>query len=481
MSSVGVDVGTSVVKAVRFSDSGVAEHTASMAMTVSSPRTGWSEQDPQRLWAAVEGVVTQVATPDVEFVAVTAMGDGCWLVDADGAPSRQAILWNDGRAADIVDDWERSGLLREAFSATGSYGNSGLPNALLLWLSVHEPDVVQRSATLLSAGSWIYLQLTGRRALEVSDACNPLLNATTASYDTALLASLGLGWAERLLPPVVSGAEAVSTLLPEVAERLGLGQGTPVVLAPYDVVSSVLGMGAVAQSSGFGILGTTLCVGAVASGPVLDREPAGMALRTGWDDRWLLAYATLAGTGVLEWGHQQLGLGSAADLVALAATSTHTRPPLLLPYLSPAGERAPFRDASARGAFVGLSLEHTQADVARAMVEGLSLAVKDCLVATGQSPSTLRVCGGGSRSPLWCQMLADATRTTVTSAPDDETGARGAMLTAQVALGHRVSVDAAVAHLPQEQTYHARPEAAAHLDESYERLLAARRAGVTHA
>src|SRR5439155_21453342 len=132
----------------------------------------------------------------------------------------------------------------------------------------------------------------------------------------------------------------------------------------------------------------------------LDRAPAGMALRTGWDERWLLAYATLAGTGVLEWGRQQLGLGSAADLAALAATSTHPRPPLVLPYLSPAGERAPFRDASARGAFVGLTLEHTQADVARAMIEGLSLAVKDCLVSTGQAPSTLRVCGGGSRSPL---------------------------------------------------------------------------------
>lgn len=469
-----------MVKAVRFSAAGEPEAVAAVRAVVDRPRPGWAEQDMTAVWAAVAQVTVQVAPADgdVELVAVTAQGDGCWLVDADGQPVRPALLWSDARSAATVAAWQAAGLLDEAFAVTGSYGNSGLAHAELAWLAEHEPRTVERAASLLSCGSWVYLQLTGRRALEVSDACNPLLDATTGAYAVPLLQHLGVGWAERLLPEVVSGSAAVGALLPDPAERLGLAAGMPVVLGPYDVVASALGVGAVAAGQGFAVLGTTLCVGAVTTDPVLDRVPSGMALTTGWPQRWLLAYATLSGTEVLEWARRLLGVGSAADLVALAATARRGAPaPLVLPYLSPAGERAPFLDASARGAVLGLSEHHEPADLARGVLEGLSLAVRDCLVASGQQPSTLAVCGGGARSDGWCQLLADVTGTVVTRTDQDQVGARGAVLSGSVATGRYPTVDAAAATVTAGRSF-APSSDGGRYDALYERYLAARELGV---
>ena len=282
-----------------------------------------------------------------------------------------------------------------------------------------------------------------------------------------------------MLPPVL--ANPVAELLPDVASRLGLRAGTAVALGPYDVVASALGMGAVHVGDGYGILGTTLCIGAVAGDPALDRAPAGMSLSTGWGSRWLVAYATLAGTGVLDWAARLVGVDTAAELVALAATSTTDVPPLLLPYLSPAGERAPFRDSHARGGLLGLTLEHTPPDVARGVLEGLSLAVRDCLVASGQHPETLAVCGGGSRSAAWCQLLADVTGTTVRTSDVDEVGARGAVLAGLVSVGRFRDVDAAVADLEPGEVFVPEVLAGQRFGPLYERFLQARERGTTTA
>ena len=481
MVTIGVDAGTSLVKAVRFGADGRPEQVADATVPVSRPEPGWTEQDPRATWDAVRSVVAAVAPPDgeVELVAVTGQGDGCWLVDADGAPARAAMLWNDGRAASIVDDWERDGLLSAAFRVTGSYGNAGLAHAQLAWLRTAEPATADRAATLLSCGSWIYLRLTGRRVLDASEACNPFTDARTGAYADGLIEDLGLGWARRLLPEVVDGADRAAPLRPDAAAELGLRPGTPVVLAPYDVPATAVGVGAVHPGQGFAVLGTTLCVGLAVDDPGVDRPEAGMSLRTGWPDRWLLAYATLAGTEVLEWAGALLGLGSASELVALAGRSTTDRPPLVLPYLSPAGERAPFRDARARGAVLGLELAHEPADVARGVLEGLSLAVRDCLTAAGRTPGSLAVCGGGSRSEGWCQLLADVTGLPVARAEQDQVGARGAVLTGAVVTGAAASVADAVATVHPGRVYE--PAAGDRFDAAYERFVAAREAGATRA
>lgn len=477
MVAIGVDAGTSLVKAVRFGEDLVPQAQASVATAVRRPRPGWAEQDMDEVWSAVASVVSQVVPADgapVDLLAVTGQGDGCWLVDTAGDPVRPAMLWNDARATSTVDGWERDGLLEKAFRITGSYGNAGLAHAQLAWLAAAEPEAAERSVTLLSCGSWLYLRLTGRRLLDVTEACNPFLDARTGGYADALLDDLGIGWTRRLLPEVAEGAGRMGRLSTDAAGRLGLPAGTPVALGPYDVPATAQGVGTVEPGSGFAVLGTTLCVGVVTDDPMLDRDPAGMSLRTGHSGRWLLAYATLAGTEVLEWARELLGIGSAAELVALAATAGHATPPLVLPYLSPAGERAPFRDPLAKGAVLGLSLEHRPADVARGVLDGLSLAVRDCLLASGGAPASLAVCGGGARSDTWCQQLADATGLPVTRTAQDQVGALGAVLSAGDAWRPTGTIVV-------DRTWTPVPAGVAAFDAAYERFLAARASGAARA
>ncbi len=230
---------------------------------------------------------------------------------------------------------------------------------------------------------------------------------------------------------------------------MGLPVGTPVVLAPYDVVTGAVGSGVSRPGSAVAILGTTLCVAASSDDPRLDRDPNGMTLplgAPGTPTRWLLAYATLTGTEALDWTARLLGTADAASVVRLAADSRHEEVPLVWPYLSPAGERAPFLDRGAAGELRGLRLDHDRADVARGVLEGLTLAVLDCLEAIGDVEQ-LALCGGGARSELWSQLIADAAGVPVHRSAVDEVGAWGAALHAGVALGRFADLDEAVGAL----------------------------------
>lgn len=483
MPGIGIDAGTSAVKAVLFDDDWACLRTATRAVDVQRPHPGWSEQDPDAVWAAVVAVVREVADgARVDSLSVTAQGDGCWLIDEAGRPVRAAMLWNDARATGEVDRWDGDGLLDEAFDRTGSWGFAGLAHAQLAWLAAHEPHVVAAADTLLSCGSWLFLQLTGRRALEVSDASNPFLAADGSGYAVDLLDRLGLAWVQPLLPEVVRGPARVSELGAAAADALGLPAGVPVVLAPYDVVTTAIGSGAIAQTSAMAVLGTTLAVGVVVPDAQLGRERSGSALDLGLDGRWMLLYGTLAGTEVLAWTQRLLGLASVAALVDLAGTAEPGRGPLVLPYLSPGGERTPFRDPLARGAVLGLDLEQRPADVARGVLEGLTLAVADCLRASGRRPSTVAVSGGGARSDLWCQLLADACGAPVERGTSDQIGALGASLAAAVELGRYAGIDDAVrAAVVVGRVFEPDADQVTRLSQAAERYRAARATGAHRA
>lgn len=477
MDSIGVDVGTSVVKAVRFDADFEVQAQAEHIVPVQRPDSVCAEQDADAVVAAVVDVISRVVPEagHVGSISITAQGDGCWLVDADARPVGPAILWNDARATAIVEEWEASGTLDSAFQITGSYGNASLPSAILAWMKQHDPQRLARGRHVLTCGSWVHLALTGRAVLDVSEACNPFLDAQALDYSARVLELYGLSEQSHLLPPVVDGADRVGELSEQVAKKVGLPPRTPVVLAPYDVISTATGVGAVDPGSGFAVLGTTLCLAAPSGGPGLDRSPAGMALAVG-SGRWLLAYATLAGTEVLDWWAKTLGHGSAEGLANLAAESTSDNVPLLLPYLSPAGERAPIRDANARGAMVGLNFTHTPADLARATMEGLTMAVLDCFKASEQHLDVLRITGGGSRSDLWTQMLADGLGLPVQRTTGQQTGALGAVLQGQVALGTDEDLTALVAqHVTVDRAFEPEAAASEHLAGAFERFETARR------
>lgn len=446
MSVIGLDVGTSRVKAVRFDEQWRAVDAEGETTLVVRGDGGRREQDMGQVWSAVARVLASLVarTPDtVELVAVTAQGDGCWLVDEQSRPVGPALLWNDNRAADLVERWQDDGTLERAFRVSGCFGAPGLAHAQLRWLEQHEPSRITRAARLLSCGSWIFSNLTGRHVLDESEAANPFCNADTGWYDAGLLDLFGLTSLAPLLPPIVTGADRVAPLTAEAANSVGLPSGTPVALAPYDVVATAVGTGVVTPGSAFAVLGTTLCVGTVSEDPLLDRPPNGMSLPAGEAGRWLIAYATMTGTEVVDWAAQLLGLEDVEHLAVLAQGSTRADVPLLLPYLSPAGERSPFLDHRARGSMLNLDVMHSPADVARATFDGLALAVLDCLTAAGL-PASLALSGGGARSSLWCQMLCDATGVPVILPDTSEVGALGAALVGATAAGHFPGLEEAV-------------------------------------
>ena len=473
MSTIGLDLGTSKVKAVRFDSDWQAADSEAQTTQLLRTADGWCEQDMNQVWAAAARVIRAVVdrTPDpVELLALTAQGDGCWLVDAHGEPVRPAILWNDNRAGPTIDQWEQDGTLERTFRINGCYGSSGLAHAQLRWLETHEPQSVSRAARLLSAGSWIYQQLTGRQVLEISDAANPFLDARNRTYDEALLEQFGLTDNRGLLPELVAGPDRIAPLLTSAAAVLGLPAGTPIGRAPYDVPATAIGTGTTTVGSAFAVLGTTLCVGVVTDNPKLDRNPNGMTLPGVTPGRWLLAYATMTGTEVLEWTANLLGLPDALAVLQLAATARpDSAAPLMLPYLSPAGERSPFRNTGIRGSLHGISLAHNRADIARAALDGLTLAIKDCLHAAGQ-PNTLALAGGGARSPLWCQSISDATGLPVTAPDTPEIGARGAVLTAAADLGAGTLTELINHAVRPGRTYLPTPQETDRLAAAYERF-----------
>lgn len=483
MIAICLDVGTSRTKCVAFDEDGNQVRVAETDTVVSHPSPGWSEQDMDGVVAAVAQVVREVVTgldAPVDMVATTAQGDGLWLVDADGRPTGPALLWNDARSASLVDRWEAEGRLDDAFAINGSVGNAGLPNALLAWLHEHQADRVERAERALTCNGWVHSWLTGEAVLDESDACNPWFDVARRAYAPELLDVFDLTWARRLLPAVRDDDHRVGSLLPSVAEDLGLPAGLPVVLAPYDVVSTALGAGATRPGQSSSILGTTLCTQTVLSQPDRGKPAQGMHLCSGVPDRWLRSYATLCGTEAIDWTCRLLGLadaGSLSDLAASAAPygSVPGRTPLLLPYLSPAGERAPFRDSRARGSWLGLGLDVDRPTLARAVFEGLAFVLRECLLAARVPVTELRVCGGGAASSLWCQVIADVTGVPAVRPVDTQSGAKGALVAACVARGVDSDVDSAARRLVRTgRTFDPDPDAHERYDAAYQQMLALR-------
>ncbi|MGH3096659.1 MAG: FGGY-family carbohydrate kinase, partial [Streptosporangiales bacterium] len=346
----------------------------------------------------------------------------------------------------IVESWRASGVLDEAFKRTGCTTFAGLPHAILRWLGEHDPDRIARSAAALTCGGWLFAALTGELAVDESEAAAPWLDVERREYDLTLLDMYGLPWARRLLPELRHDDQRVAPLLPAAATTLGLPRDTPVVLAPYDIASTAIGVGAVHPGQACGILGTTLCTETVTEQPDLAADPIGLTIPLGVPGRYVRAYPTLAGREVLDWAAGVLGLAGADDLCRLAASApTGARGLAFLPYLSPAGERAPFLDPSARGSLEGLSTEHDRGCVARAVVEGLTYVIRECLRCAPVPPREIRLSGGGANSAEWCELIADVTGVPTRRTSGTEAGARGAYLTALVATGRERDHEAAVA------------------------------------
>ncbi|WP_369246606.1 FGGY family carbohydrate kinase [Streptomyces sp. R41] len=460
---VGIDVGTSMVKAAAFDDTGreLAVEARPVDLTI---RGGFVEQDMEEVYAAVVAVLSALtaAVPGpVELAGLTGQGDGVWLVDAEGRPVRAAASWMDGRAHELVDQWLSDGTFETVFRRTGSAMFPGCPGPLLAWLDRYEPTSLDAATTALYCKDMVFQRLTGVRATDVSDASMPFLDPRTRTYDNRVVELLGLTHRRGLLAPV---SDPVATGRTRGA---GLPSGTPIAGGPYDLPSCALGAGVTAPGDGLLIVGTCLASLVGTTDLDLTGEPAGLYISTDRAGYWLRAMPAMVGTAALDWVLSTTGVHHDEVDALLDATPPGANGVRVLPYFAPSGERAPFVEPRLRAELTGVCLESTRADLIRATCEGIGYAARHCLEAAGLTGS-LAVCGGGTRSPAWMRLLADVLGRPL-RVVEGEVGARGAVLAAAARYG--VALDTAAWTRPT-AVVQPDPARAAYYAKAYEDHLA---------
>ncbi|WP_138464612.1 FGGY-family carbohydrate kinase [Poseidonocella sp. HB161398] len=451
---IGVDAGTSVIKAVAFGLDGRELAVASRRNSYATLPDGGVEQDMLRTWEDTAAVLREVAAqvgPDrVLALGVTGQGDGTWLVDAAGRPVHDGWLWLDARAAAEARDLAQLPGIGAVYRICGSGVNVCQMRTHLLWMTRHAPQLLERAATALHCKDWLYYRLTGVLATDPTEGVFTFGDYRSRDYSEEVIEALGLSPLRRLLPPILDGSKEAHALSPAAAAATGLPAGLPVSLGYVDIMTSAMGAGLhdAAARPGFTILGST---GVHMRFAADQSEVALNADRTGYTMPFPgPAYAQLqtnmAATLNIDW---LLGLGcqilaaegvarSPADLLrSLDGHVMAARPGAALfhPYISAAGERGPFTEPAARASFTGLDQSTGWFDLVRAVYDGLALAARDCYAAMGPLPGEIRLTGGAARSGALRLILASALERPVRTVARAEAGAAGAVMIAGIAQG----------------------------------------------
>lgn len=457
---IGLDAGTSAIKAVVFDATGQEIASASRRNHWTAGPRGAATQDMRRTFADVCAVITELTervpglADRVVGLGVTGQGDGCWLIDAAGEPVGDGLLWLDTRAADWVA--RKSGTPEDLvrFQATGTGLTACQQGPQLKWLAAHEPEKIAAAQTAFHCKDYLYFRLTGARVSDPCEASFSFGDFRTRTYADRVLDALDLGPLKRLLPPLVDGTVETHRLSAQAAKLTGLNAGTPVALGYLDAACTALGAGVYERRQGFGctIVGSTgvHLRASAAADVVLPPEPTGYVLVLPVPGQVAMMQTNMAGTLNLDWvmdlareAARDLGQADPDPLSMLDTWLTRGQTAGLLyhPYISAAGERGPFVNPSARAAFLGLERRHGFADLARAVAEGMGHASRHCYEAMGGVPPEVRLTGGAARSPAVRALYAERLGVPVRQSLREEAGAAGVAMIATVATGLAPDMD----------------------------------------
>ncbi len=454
---LGIDIGTSSTKTVIVRPDGTVLGLATQEYAVETPRPGWAEQNPETwLNAALDTMRRALIAADIPAGQVRAIGlsgqmHGTVCLDAHGRALRPAIIWADQRSAAQVAEIEaRIGRARLA-AWTANPLATGFMLATWLWLRAHEPDGAAATAHLLLPKDYVRHRFTGEIGAEPSDASSTLLfDTANRCWSAPLLDALDLD--DRVLPPVAASAAIAGGLLPEIATTTGLCPGTPVIYGGSDQAMQAVGHGVVAPGALSSTIGTGGQLFAPIARPAYDPQARLHCFCHVMPDAWHLESAMLAAGLSLKWLRDNVLIGLTYQEIADAAA---TIPPgaeglFFLPYL--AGERTPHMDPRARGSFVGLTLRHGRAHIARAVMEGVVFGMRQGLALMldlGVTPERdvghgIIASGGATQHPLWLQLQADMFNRPLHQTTTVEAAAVGAALLAGVGVGIYADVADAV-------------------------------------
>lgn len=408
---LGIDLGTSGVKALLMNAGQETVALSQAELEVSRPKPGWSEQDPGHWWDATKAALDDLTgtyreeVAQVRGIGLSGQMHGATLLDAGDRVLRPCILWNDGRSEAECATLDA----RADFSGIG--GNLVMPGFTapkLEWVRIHEPDVFERVAKVLLPKDYVRLCLAGEHLSDMSDSAGTLwMDVGGRRWSSELLDATGLS--ENHMPGLVEGSEPAGRLRPELADRWGMAVPPVIAGGGGDNAASAAGVGAVAPGTGFVSLGTSGVLFVATDGFAPNVNAAVHAFCHAVPGTWHQMGVILSATDTLNWLGRVTGRHP-ADLVAGIDPARPAGEPLtLLPYLS--GERTPHNDAGARGVLAGMSQATDVDDLARAAMEGVAYAIVDCVEAlrsAGTVPDLVHAIGGGARSRSWVQMIANA-------------------------------------------------------------------------
>jgi xylulokinase len=408
---MGIDIGTSAVKAVVVDDAGEVVDQASSSLSVSRPHALWSEQNPADWWSATNSAVSDLKPAlraAVKGVGLSGQMHGATLLDSKARALRPAILWNDGRSAAECVELERS--VPRVTQITGNRAMPGFTAPKLAWVRAHEPEVFSATATVLLPKDYVRLRMTGDMASDMSDSAGTLwLDVAGRTWSPEMLEATGLGFSH--MPKLYEGNEVTGQLRATQAEAWGMSR-VPVVAGGGDNAAGAVGVGVVRPGDSFLSLGTSGVM-------FLDNDeyrpnPAG-GVHTfchAIPKHWHQMSVILSAASCLDWATRLCGLNDASVLLGLAeARNQPSSGEIFLPYLS--GERTPHNDPRVQGVLYGLTHDSDAAAIGQAVLEGVAFALRDgmdALLANGAAINSITVIGGGARSAYWGRILSAALR-----------------------------------------------------------------------
>lgn len=441
---LGLDISTTGAKAVLVDQAGRLCASVTSEYPLATPRPLWSEQNPAHWWegtvASVRGALAQsgVAARDICGIGLTGQMHGLVMLGAQGEVLRPAILWNDQRTGPQCETIRERIGLEALIAETGNRALPAFTAAKILWVREHEPEVYARCRQVLLPKDYMRFCLTGGYATDCSDASGTLLlNVRRRAWSQSVLSALEIP--ESWLPSLHEGTDVTGALSTAAAEATGLAAGTPVMGGGSDQAVQAVGVGVVEAAVGALTIGTSGVIFLPTADYVFDRQGLAHGFCHAVPGLWHIMASVQAAGGSLRWYRDAVAPGlTYPDLLAPAAQVTPGAGGLLfLPYLS--GERTPHADPLARGGFLGFTLQHSQAHLTRAVLEGVAFGLRDNLLLLQEAGAAvageLRMSGGGARSALWSQILADVLDTELATVNVLEGAAYGAALLAGVGVG----------------------------------------------
>jgi len=449
---IGIDTSTTATKALLIDESGQVLGVASNEYPYETPQPLWSEQDPALWWHATAESIRQVLAKtgvdaaDVKGIGLTGQMHGLVLLDEKGEVLRPAILWNDQRTGPQCDAIRLKLGREKLIQITGNDALTGFTAPKILWVQEHEPEIWKRARHILLPKDYVRYKLTGEFASDRAGGSGTILfDLAKRDWSPEVLAALDIP--AEYLPKTFEGTDVTGTLTPAVAGDLGLPTGVPVFGGGGDQAASAVGTGAVRAGVVSLSLGTSGVVFATTDGPAIEPEGRLHAFCHSVPGKWHFMGVMLSAAGSLRWHRDTFAPNMDYDtlLAPVADIPPGSDGLFFLPYLT--GERTPHPDPLARGAFVGLTVRHGFAHLTRAVLEGVSFGLRDSFElmkgAGLKDISQVRVTGGGARSPLWRQILADVLQAELVTVNTTEGAAYGAALLAAAGSGAFRSVESA--------------------------------------